>query len=393
MAVADRIRVSTDMLEKWARDLSMIQDGLSDAESILASVSFSEGAGEGIRVTADQKLNNGAHIMGQNAAEVVQSLRSVLGRTSEDTGEVSRALSKAAELFESAEADNKSLLMGVEEEGEAYGDWRTATGSGGMTTHQYHNHAPSDMSKRAIEKKAREWGRKKDTISDTEYAFLASSANTACREKNSVKKKKAFMDQLSQLPSNHPLRDVDSKQVKVFSAMGVEGFIIELDNHNAVVVFAGTDDVIDFVADAGIATLSHRNPVKETQKLVADLVVGNLERRGYDNIQVAGHSLGGYLATDVAMKHKGVSECVTFDAPKHTALEVAANYSGTQDKSYRNYNPNGGIVNKAGMVQPGTTTQVTVQENWAGPLHNHQIVRILEDGMGGMDEINRQWKA
>ena len=381
--MADRIRVATEQLEQWAHELTVIQSAIAEAEGVLAGFRLSGEAGGELKLDLSQALGNGARIAGSDVLSVVRSMRTAIDRTEEDASRIAKGTAAAARLFQEAEARNLRRVPEADRNKNSKDRPGAVAGPGN--------------SKADLQKKAEEWGRAPGTISDAEYAFLCNATNIASHEKKPSAMRKAFLKELRKLPEGHPLRDLDPSQISAYQVFGVEAIIIRLDKNNAIVAFAGTDDALDLATDVGIAapTPSVFRLGTEYQKLLADTVIKRLEKDGVKNIQVTGHSLGGYLATDTGMKHESVQECVTFDAPKHTYSEANRHRENTyeQEDKYRNYIPNDSVVNKAGTYQPGTTTEVEVQDNWAGPLPNHQIKRIYEDGMGGMDEINSQWTA
>ena len=108
--MADRIKVSTEVLKKWAQDLKAIQTDFNESASILRDLNAIKGSGGELKISADEMLKNGTHIFGTCAEEVVRSLKRALENTGREAAEISRKLILTAELFEETEASNLNLI-------------------------------------------------------------------------------------------------------------------------------------------------------------------------------------------------------------------------------------------------------------------------------------------
>ena len=64
ITVADRIKVSTEVLKKWAQDLKAIQTDFNESASILRDLNAIKGSGGELKISADEMLKNGTHIFG-----------------------------------------------------------------------------------------------------------------------------------------------------------------------------------------------------------------------------------------------------------------------------------------------------------------------------------------
>ncbi len=238
-----------------------------------------------------------------------------------------------------------------------------------------------------------DWGKKPGSISPAEYAWLCSVANNSAGENNGRDyelMKKIISDRIeADLPEGHPLRHIDPSQIQPFSSGGAEGFVLFLDNHSAVVVFSGTDSFLDGMTDVAIVL---GQGGFTTHVTAANAIIDSLEKNGFDNITVAGHSLGGYLATDVTLGHTSVQECVVFDPPGHPYLETMANnvFNGGQVSKIDTYIPNGSVVNVPGMTV-GEVHNIHVEDNDNAGFHNHDIDH-MKDSLGGQDAIREMYE-
>lgn len=101
--MADRIRISTEALEKWARDLLSVQSSMAEAASMLARLDLRKDAGRELRIYANTVLNNGVRIYGEDAGAILTSLENALKATGRSAGRVSKSMLHAAGLYEDTE--------------------------------------------------------------------------------------------------------------------------------------------------------------------------------------------------------------------------------------------------------------------------------------------------
>lgn len=402
--MADRIHVDTEWLEKCARDLAGIENTIKETASSLAAIKLRKDEGGNLRTSLTISLKmNGTRFSGSNATDDIRQLQLAANSLAGATAGFSSAAKKAARAFEDAENKAVELVRGIGQgkDSEIYAkDVASAVTAGAMQGLASFFEGNKNNESQGSDKKAKEWGRKKGSIADVEYAFLCNAVMDATGDRNREEMKAYFLERLKDLPQNHPLRQISDAQVTTFSIYGVEGVIILLDRENAIVCFSGTDSKLDLIADLGIgwSTVSPagRTFAQIAQETAANALIKNLENKGVSNIQVTGYSMGGYLAMEGAMHSQNVTRCVTFDSPKQMAADVLINYHDTMGKDaqekYQNYIVDSSFVNKGGQIRPGRTNSVEVEHNWAGPAPDHQMIHIFEDGMGGMGAINRIWQ-
>ena len=145
---------------------------------------------------------------------------------------------------------------------------------------------------------------------DAEYALLSSIWSSVS---NSDNPKEEFLKELiKRTPENDPLRFVDPDYITVEN--GKDGFaaiVIKDNKGNATVVFAGTNGSGD-----GLTDIAHLGGLPSSQTVQAETLIKNLSK-DCKNITVTGHSLGGYLATEVTLHNPNISKCVALDPPGH----------------------------------------------------------------------------
>ena len=143
------------------------------------------------------------------------------------------------------------------------------------------------------------WGKEPGTISPGEYARLAQLAYVDTK-----------FDDSDNLEFAQLYRRL-YKEGKIKTVTSPSGFactIIELDKDHAIVTFRGSEpsDLRDWVVDGVSITTGFNLQAEDAKRLI--------NRLPYKNIQVTGHSLGGYLAIEAALSCDKVTECVVFNA-------------------------------------------------------------------------------
>ena len=386
--MADYIRVSTQWLERCSKELTDTGRAVRDVYNLLNAIRLDKGEGGELKVSSEFRLTlTGAAYSGSNAADDIAQLTRAASALSAALQESGSAAARAARHFEDVEGEILNIVNGADigKQTDIY-----LTKALAQVLAYRHGAWWDALPEDPLQEKRDNWGKDANTVSDAEFAYLALCTNNAASGKNM---KQDFLDSLKKLPEGHPLRDIDPGQVSTVSYMGVEAVVIRTSNDSAIVMFAGTDSALDVIADTGIA-VNGKNVVTSAQLFVANSIIKRLEASGCNNIQVSGHSLGGYLAADVTMRNKSVTQCVTFDAPGASSQDVASNKRARNKQSQRihNYTVNGSVVNLPG-VHYGDTESINVNPNWAGPLPNHRIANIFNDHFGGMDTINKEWQA
>jgi hypothetical protein len=196
------------------------------------------------------------------------------------------------------------------------------------------------------------WGKEPGSIGKLDYAIIADIPNKSSEE--------AWQYICDNFPGTHPFRQGKFEHGNID---GLDYCIFKIDDDHAIVSFGGTkgDDSRDVLDDIRIATTGASHQAALANELIHSLP--------YDNIMVTGHSLGGFVAADVAVNNSKVKECVTFDAPGHGGLpgigvinQIGAlwnTFSGNTEK-ITNYYAVGDVVHKAGAMQLGRTYSVDV---------------------------------
>ena len=152
----------------------------------------------------------------------------------------------------------------------------------------------------------------------------------------------------------HPLRRCSLKRESI---LGLDYCVFEIDRDHALVSYSGTrfSDVGDFIADAQIGL-----GLTPYQAQMANSLI---RISPYKHIMVTGYSLGGYLASDVAIYNSKVAECVVFNAPGRGSIiatgALRAEPVGELNPKITNYYAEGDKVHEVG-IQPGEAYPVDV---------------------------------
>ena len=155
------------------------------------------------------------------------------------------------------------------------------------------------------------WGKETGTISTYEYMLLSELAYNSDSAK----------DIEDEIIRRYPGAEIEHVSD---SLTGFAYTIIKLDDDNAIVAFRGSDDWKDWTFTNAPSVAAGQNiQAMEAKKLIDSLP--------YSNIQVTGHSLGGYLAIEVALTSDKVKECVVFNAlARSTGKELLQNYRNSE---------------------------------------------------------------
>jgi uncharacterized protein YukE len=122
--------------------------------------------------------------------------------------------------------------------------------------------------------------------------------------------KATFLEYIKSLPENDPLQKLSADQIQTYiMPSGLAALSITDGKGDAIVVFAGTQgaDFGDYFADGQHLLTFSSKQSKEANEIIESL------SKSCNNIQVTGHSLGGYLATSVTLNNTSVSRCIAFD--------------------------------------------------------------------------------
>lgn len=399
--MADRIIVDTEYLTRWAKSLSDVAGALADASARAASIPLDRQHGSRVGVSVRVKLRcTPGSYAASTAGEALPALGRALKTLSAAASRFSEAAKTAASDLATAEARLTSDINGTQ----AGSDTNAfAAGAAGGVMHAIAADVKAAVEKAiasrpSVEERIANWGKEPGSISDVEYAYLCMLINQASQKYSKAEDMKAYvLKQIKQLPENHPLRSIDPSRIEVLNSLtGLQTLVIKIDSKNAVVVFAGTDpgSARDYLADIAIA---FDNQIGlNVQSVSAYNVVHDLEKAGYTNIQVAGHSLGGYLAIDVALACSSVKECTTFDAPQHDAISSRVYQLNSRKDVITNYRIMGSSGWKEGSIVSSDYLGLRkpIGETIAVDTDSHKIKNIFNamSGGDGMSAINRLYK-
>lgn len=220
-------------------------------------------------------------------------------------------------------------------------------------------------------------------VSDAEYAKLNQIWTDVCNSKDPLNE---FLNRLSDLPVNDPLRKITADQIQINrSVNGISSITVSNHSGNALVVFAGTNDgdVADYINDYLVA----RGKLSP-QEVDAINIVNQLSAE-YPNITVTGYSLGGYLASAATLRCPGVDKCVTFNPPGRYDYLLQRYGNSDAWSKVTTYEAGGDTVSSVGLAV-GNLIKLDVEENWIGPICNHRIEYIYE-ALGGDAELRNTW--
>ena len=136
-------------------------------------------------------------------------------------------------------------------------------------------------------------------VTDAEYAKLNQIWTDVCDDEDPAS---AFLERLSELPENDPLRKLTADQISITKSIsGLDAITIKGSDGNALVIFAGTKGFADALNDIMIV-----EGVAPPQEVEALAIIADLSRT-HPNITVSGYALGGYLATAATLRCPAVS--------------------------------------------------------------------------------------
>lgn len=166
----------------------------------------------------------------------------------------------------------------------------------------------------------------------------------------------------------------------------------EVGTGKQVVAIRGTQDMQDLgtnVIDIGIlGTPEHQDQYKALVAKIDEWLNGGKLHDGFD---VSGHSLGGFLATGLAIQYGGsVNEAYLYDAPGlggltgnqtvaeqvWTALSPDGGLSGGETTPIHNIVATWDPVSEIGLAVAEPVT-ISIESN-ANPIHNHSIVPLTD---------------
>ena len=208
------------------------------------------------------------------------------------------------------------------------------------------------------------------------YAELCYIAYDAA--KNETDPSAAFVRKIRNsdyIPENSRLKHISEDQVSYYeSSTGFSCFVIT-DGDTAIIVFLGTNDVVDVGADFLLAFGGTPEQTREARDLT------EIISKQYQNVVVTGHSLGGHLATDVTLNNNKVDQCVAFEAPDRWDHLYQKTFNKKQASKITTYNAEGSIISTA---VPGDTTgkEVMVDVDPNGKMiidRNHGIKELRNE--------------
>ena len=249
----------------------------------------------------------------------------------------------------------------------------------------------------SVNRKTTDLGEWNSHATDSEYAVLSSIvSDITAGDKPREGAKERFLEEIAKrTPENDPIRFVDPDHVAVVqSDDGFGAVVIVDDNGNATVIYAGTNDDVDWQTDAAIAAGWGNSQLDKAKKLM-DIIS---ER--YSNITV--NSLGGYLATESAIYNSNVKKCINFDSPGRDGVIFGNFQELTGHKDLPNEDVitsyvTQGVINKGGL-NVGEVHHVDVPwEGWrifgldfGAKTFGHDI-NDMYDRIGGYDSLKNNW--
>ena len=354
--MSDRIKVTPEQLREQSARLSSLSkqvDSIYDKAN--RALTLMDDALEG-------KFTSNMHIKARNLLTSVRTLSTSLYEGSQ-----------VADRAASAYVDADSILVKLSEESTVL-----------KSSAQLQKSIPQ-----MVEKPAEvDIGDYSCKVSHSEYAKLCDLWYTASKAKDPRAK---FIELINtHLPPNDPLRNVAYSQLtSIRSITGFDTLIIG-DGDTAIVLFAGTDiksggmkTTSDVIADIQLAL--DKMSAQEAQAIA---MVSTLSEK-YGKIVVAGHSLGGYLATAVTLKVSGVSECVAFDPPGRYDAHLQEIFNSKRVEKITTYEANGSPISdglkwaSGGRNQNFNTVNLDVESK--GNFLNHGISQIHD----AMEKSNR----
>ena len=225
------------------------------------------------------------------------------------------------------------------------------------------------------------------TVTDAEYARISGIWESVCDDDDPFA---SFMKRLSDLPDNDPLRYLSPDQISINNSItGMAAVAITDNSGNALVIFAGTNpkDFRDLLADIHLSVGMVVNPVAPMtfQEMAAYKMIKELQKT-HPNIVTTGHSLGGYIATSMALRFPSISKCTVFDPPGRydTIFQDALNRDAVSKITV--YEANGSTVSSVG-AGTGEMHKLDVNENGSNFFdHNHSIDEIYHV-LGGAGDL------
>ena len=228
-----------------------------------------------------------------------------------------------------------------------------------------------------------------EKATDTEYARLCSWTNKLFDNKNPTAEE--FITAIkndSYFSDKDPLKNISTDQITVISEGSGFGAIVIEDGESAVVIFSGTNmaskDIGDIATDGSVllGTWNYQG------KQAIDLVNGLSEK--YDNIVVAGHSLGGYLATASTLKNDAVSKCITFDAPGRYDAVLQKSFNSGRTSVITSYEARGSTISSVGY-DVGDVHRIPVGNSGTNFVdRNHSIDKLFES-MNEKTPMKNSW--
>lgn len=206
---------------------------------------------------------------------------------------------------------------------------------------------------------------------DAEYAELCYLSYKALKNKKNPCK--AFSDEIKcseYIRNDSSLKNLTADQIHLIDdPSGLQCFIL-IEEDKAVVVFAGTNgDIGDYLADAKLTVTG--TPI---QTLEARMVIDILEDH-YEEIVVTGHSLGGHLATDVALRNSKVSRCIAYDPPGRYDAPIQNVFNKKNASKLTTYEAIGSAISSVGY-ETGDVVRLEVEKNGSFLTQNHEIEKI-----------------
>ena len=284
--------------------------------------------------------------------------------------------------YEEVENTNKKLLEGLFDAGGVATSTAISVNNIGTSTVHSENYTSVDVEKYS------------ELASNAEDARLCSRVNKLFDKENPTKNDfLAAIQSDDYFSDKDPIKHIKEDQIKVIDYGSGFGAVVIEDGESAMVIFAatniGADNFWDKIADLGTDVSLALLPKNIQEKQALDLVNDLSEK--YNNIVVTGHSLGGYLATSVALKNEAVSKCITFDPPGRNYYDTVAcdgEFDSDRTSVITSYEADGSVISSVGY-EVGNVQKIEV--NGKGELLGKHNIDYICESLGGKEAIHNSW--
>lgn len=284
--------------------------------------------------------------------------------------------------YEEAENTNKKLLEGLFEVGGVAASTAMYTNASRTSNMLNEDYKFVDVKKYS------------NVASHAEYARLCSIVNNLFD--NEYPTKNNFITAIKgddYFSDNDPIKHIKEDQIKIIDEGSGFGAIVIEDGESAMVIFAatnfGAENKRDMIVD--VSTDLSMN-IWSLQSAQAKDLVNDLSKK-YDNIVVTGHSLGGFLATEVALKNEAVSKCITFDPPgRRYDAAIQEIFNSDRTSVITSYEAEGSFISSNIVGHDvGNVISVPVRPSGDFVIDKNHKIEYLCDALGGKKSMMESW--